>query len=163
MYLPFQFGHNGQLSGDITAFATHNWLVNPKNGYEISGKNTYWNSWIESSIYYEITPKLKIDAHLFYQFRANLPMIDNQRRWYVDTGIEYSMLKDNRLSISLRFDDIFRSYKESAMHKFGANKTFIEKRYPPDILTFAISYRLEGGEKVTNPGEQVEMNMQRFN
>jgi len=145
--VPFDLRGKGKLSGNIN----YNWqkgkYYNLRNGFVIPvGKNEFNTMKLNGYCNYRIAQNIGINAQLFYFIKNKQIQIESDSYASLDLGLNMTLLKSKRLSLTLSACDIFNSVKNSYHLYYDNNVLFSDRKIPSQYIGLIISYRFFGGK-----------------
>jgi hypothetical protein len=145
--IPFQ---TSRFSGEFSARGFYQKFVHPVSGIQLPDHNGTFR--LSSSLYakYIIIRPLSVNTYLSYSTKNYGFQFVREPVFTMDIGASYSILKDDKMLLSLSVTDIFNSYKTNAVYKYSNNTRFIDSHTNSQSIRITLSMRFSGGEKMSN-------------
>lgn len=151
------------LSGQINVNGRYGKYFNPRNGFNLLKERVnYYNAGLSAYLDYEITPRLSINAYADYMIVSKTLQSDTKGYAALDLGIQYSFLKDGNLVLSFSANDVFNSRKIISTVYYDNIVKNNSLRDASQSFILSISYRFNGGQKISRREAYDPNNTSRF-
>ncbi|MDC1105061.1 outer membrane beta-barrel family protein [Prolixibacteraceae bacterium] len=162
-FIPFEF-FSKKLSGYFSFDAVHNSLTNFKNEFELvkGRKSSYWKYNYKAGMDYKLTKRAGLNLWSQYNPEYQSPQFDYGSNWSLDIGATYSLMKNERIILSLNIENIFDSYKRDYTYYFNDITTQQHSHIHGRFVKFSIFMKLNKGEKIRDKAKENVNDTSRF-
>ena len=161
-YLPFEF-FKKKLNGNLNGSISHTSFVNPKNGFVIpEDRNSFWKWNIRGSINYKVVDNLIFNTWVGYNPAFSAPQYDQKKNWKMDLGIAYSLLKQDKLVVSLDMENLFNTNKTERVYFYDGNVFHTNSRWSDRLIKLSCVFKFNKGEKIVDKARENVSDVSRF-